>query len=357
MSREAIAVTPAWRKWRLFVGRWKRIGRWEYWPTLPLYLPVLPVICWLALRYRSLSLVTAVNPGMPSGGFVLDSKSEILHSLESSGRVATFALIPKQLQENERLKRLRRIVSEKDFTYPIVLKPDFGERGSGVLIARDEKACVTYLAKATQDTIVQEYISGVEFGVFYERAPGEENGRITGITHKASTTVIGDGKSSLERLILADKRAVAQAPVFLELQASRLGEIIPCGETIALNFIGTHSRGSLFLDACDARTTAMEAAIDTASKHFAGFHFGRYDIRCPSLEALRRGENFYIVELNGVTSEPTHIYDPRHSVFHAWKALARQWSRAYRIAAENRKNGASPMALKTLIGRIRMSKR
>lgn len=345
-----------WKTSRLILSRWKRLTRWEYWPTLPLYLPVIPVIIWQALRHRSLTLFTAVNPGMPSGGFVLDSKSAILTALEPSGRVAPFALIPATLTPPQRLTRLQEIITQKPLTYPLVLKPDLGERGSGVLIAHSPEASTTYLAEATEDTIVQAYIPGVEYGIFYERPPDQEKGRITSITHKATTTVTGNGKSTLQHLILTDPRALAQAPIFLELQKHRLHQIIPHGETIPLNLIGTHSRGSLFLDACHTRTHAMETAIDNTSKHFPGFHFGRYDIRCTSLAALQRGEDYFIVELNGVTSEPTHIYDPKHHILHAWKALTSQWARAFHIAAQNRRNGHPPIPLSQLIHRIRQSK-
>lgn len=294
---------------------------------------------------------------MPSGGFVLDSKSEILAALEPSGKVAPFAIVTEGLTSPLRLSRLREIIREKNLTYPLVLKPDLGERGTGVLFAHDEATCIDYLDSATGDTIVQAHIPGVEYGVFYERFPDQEKGRITGITRKAITTVTGDGKSTLERLILADPRAVAQAPIFLKLQQHRLQEVIPAGEKTSLNFIGTHSRGSLFLDACLARTKAMEQAIDTASKHFSGFHLGRYDIRCPSLEALQKGKEFSIIELNGVTSEPTHIYDPSHSVLYAWKALSNQWKRAFDIAAQNRAAGHKPLPLDQLIQRIMDSRK
>ncbi len=350
-------VTSTWRASRLLFGRFRRIVRWEYWPTLPLYFPVLPFIILQAIRHRSLSLVTLANPGMPSGGFVLDSKSAILRALEASGRVAAFDVISRELPTVERLLRLREIMTSLSMTFPVVLKPDFGERGSGVLIARDSQSCTRYLEKASEDTIVQAYIPGVEYGVFYERFPGEKTGHITGITHKSVTIVTGDGRSSLERLILADGRAVAQAPLFLKMHAEKLHEIIPEGETVSLNQIGTHSRGSLFLDACHEKTPEMEHAIDQASRHFDGFYLGRYDIRCPSLEALKSGKTFHIVELNGVTSEPTHMYDPRHGVFHAWKCLAAQWTRAYRIAAANRDSGHHPMSLRDLLSRIRKSRK
>lgn len=308
------------------------------------------------MRYRSLGLVTAVNPGIPSGGFVLHSKSDMLRSLEPSGRVASFELIGHGLSAVEKTRRLRKLMESGKFSFPVVLKPDTGERGSGVVIAKDAAACEEYLENATETTIVQEYVPGVEYGVFYERVPGEHKGRITGITHKATTRVTGDGKSTLERLILMDRRAVCQAEVFFELQKDRLGEVIPAGESVSLNLIGTHSRGSLFLDACAEWTTEMEAAVDEMSRVFEGFYFGRFDIRCSSLDSLKRGEGFLVVELNGVTSEPTHMYDPQHGILYAWRALASQWMRAYRFAGINRGRGHLPMTTVQLLSLIRESK-
>ncbi len=323
--------------------------RWEYWPVLPLYLPVLPFILWEAVRHRSLGVVTAVNPGIPSGGFVGHSKSDMLRALEASGRVASFELVAGGLSVERKISLMRGWMEEGRFTYPVVLKPDSGERGSGVVIAKDAGMAEGYLTEAREPVIVQAYVPGVEYGVFYERCPGEEKGRITGITHKAMTVVKGDGRSTLERLILADRRAVCQAGVFLELQKGRLQEVVAEGESVSLNLIGTHSRGSLFLDACGEWTEEMEAAVDAASRVFEGFYFGRFDIRCPSLDALKRGEDFLIVELNGVTSEPTHMYDPKHGVFYAWRALAAQWMRAYRFAGINRSLGHLPMSTRELL--------
>ncbi|MDC0087939.1 hypothetical protein OAI07_00190 [Akkermansiaceae bacterium] len=285
----------------------------------------------------------------------MDSKSSILTALEASGRVAPFQLIPAELTPDQRVEKLLQIIASLDLEYPVVLKPDYGERGSGVTIAHDEATCSDYLHSATETTIVQKHIPGVEYGVFYERFPNEEKGRITGITHKAMTTVTGNGTDTLEKLILLDPRAVCQAAMFFELQQERLHEVIPDGEIVKLNFIGTHSRGSLFLDASDAWTEKMEQAIDEMSKHFSGFHLGRYDIRCNSLEDLQQGADFYTVELNGVTSEPAHMYDPKHSVFYAWKLLAAQWSRAYRMAAQNVQKGYKPLSSVQLLQRVRAS--
>jgi hypothetical protein len=47
----------------------------------------------------------------------------------------------------------------------------------------------------------------------------------------------------------------------------------------------------------------------------SGFYFGRLDVMYNTVEELEQGINFSIVELNGAASEPTHIYDPKHSLF------------------------------------------
>jgi len=46
-----------------------------------------------------------------------------------------------------------------------------------------------------------------------------------------------------------------------------------------------------------------------------------------------------IVELNGVTSEATHIYDPKLSLFGAYRVLFEQWRIAFEIGYLNRTRG------------------
>ncbi len=56
-----------------------------------------------------------------------------------------------------------------------------------------------------------------------------------------------------------------------------------------------------------------------------------------------------MVELNGVTSEATHIYDPKNSLLDAYKVLFRQWALAFEIGARNRALGARPAGIQTLL--------
>jgi len=60
--------------------------------------------------------------------------------------------------------------------------------------------------------------------------------------------VMGDGRRTLDELILADPRAVAMAATYLDAQEARLREVIPEGERVQLVELGTHARGAYFLD-------------------------------------------------------------------------------------------------------------
>jgi hypothetical protein len=210
------------------------------------------------------------------------------------------------------------------------------------VIARDWAAVTDTLREEPSAIIAQTYVPGVEFGVFYVRRPTAECGEIFSITAKHLVAVVGDGRRTLEELILADDRAVCMARFFLGKHEARLDEIPGAGETITLSELGTHSRGALFLDGTHLVTPALTSAIERVSRAHAGFHFGRYDVRTPSAAALQRGE-FTVIELNGLTSEATSIYDPRHSVWFGWRVLCRQWRLAFVIGAENRAHGKIPL--------------
>jgi pimeloyl-ACP methyl ester carboxylesterase/membrane protein DedA with SNARE-associated domain len=330
-----------WRGRRLLLGAWRRKRRWEYWPRWIFYPPialfgVLPA----ALRRRSLRIVTAVNPGMFSGGLVGESKSAILDALAGGSGAPEVArhLLLAPGAPAERLVRARAAVPD----WPLVLKPDVGERGRGVVIARDEAAALAALAAHPGPLIAQEYVPGIEFGVFYARAPGAARGRVLSVARKDLPEVIGDGDRTLERLILSHPRHVNMGSWFLELHAARLTEVPAAGERVVLSPLGTHARGATFVDARALITPELEEAIERISRRCEGFRFGRYDLRVPSESDLRAGRHLRVLELNGLTSEQAHVYDPSASLFAAWRTLIAQWRLAYAIAAEEVAAGARP---------------
>jgi hypothetical protein len=236
---------------------------------------------------------------------------------------------------------------------PVVLKPDAGQRGSGVSIIRSLERLRCYVTRAEFDVLVQEYAPGEEFGVFYYRYPGQPRGRIFSITEKKIPEVVGDAHHTVEQLILRDARAVCLAAHYLQAQAHQLDRVPHEGETIPLVELGTHCRGAIFLDGSRFETAELAQAIDEISRKYNGFYFGRYDLRVQDVNELALGRGFKILELNGVTSEATHIYDPRLGLRDAYRTLFRQWRVAFEIGHQNRERGHQPAGLGELLRLVR----
>ena len=111
--------------------------------------------------------------------------------------------------------------------------------------------------------------------------------------------------------------------------------------------MATTPAAPFFLDESQRADEELRRQIDQLCQKVPGFYYGRLDIRFESWEALREGKNFSVIELNGAGSEPTHMYDPRHSLFFAWKEIVRHWIILWRISRQNKKRtGLSYMTWK-----------
>jgi len=340
---------------RLLYSAWQRKLRWEFWPPWIFYPPLVIYILYLGLKHRGFSLFTAANPAMPDSGFVGESKIDILDGLKQSGEfIASYQLItPGPIEQ--RTSQLQQFMQQQQLDFPLVLKPNIGERGRDVAIIRDLQQAKKYLQDNPDANIAQAFAPGKEFGVFYYRLPNEERGHIFAITDKKPISISGDGIRNLETLILDDPRAVLMARFFLEKFADRLFTVPHKGQQIPLVEVGTHCLGCLFVDGKWVETTQMVEAFDRISQTYDGFYFGRYDVRTPDIEAFQQGGNFKIVELNGITSEATSIYDPKYGLIDAYRTLMRQWQIAFEIGAQNRERGFPPTPPGLLLKKIRQS--
>lgn len=318
-----LRVVLSWKTRRRITGWMLRKVRWEFWPAWAAYLPLIPYLLHLAVKHRSLTVFTAANPGIVDGGFAGESKIAILDQLDPSF-VARYALIPSHLMDYARVNRARQFLT----SFPVVLKPDVGERGNGVCIAKTQAQLEGYLREVSGDVIIQEYIPGGEYGVFVV------NDKISSITRKILPSVIGDGVRTLEELIYADDRAVCMADAYI-----KEGNNIPtAGQRVQLVELGSHCKGAVFLDGRLLLTPQLEQAIERLSRSFKGFHYGRFDLRSPSPEHFQQGM-FRVLELNGVTSEPTHVYDPAVSIWEAYRTMAAHWRMAFEIGSANQAAG------------------
>jgi hypothetical protein len=228
------------------------------------------------------------------------------------------------------------LIKQRNLKYPLIGKPDIGMKGMMVKKLENEKELLSYAENSKVDFLIQEFVPFKnEIGIFYYRYPNEERGHISGIVRKELLTVTGDGISTVEQLLFKNKRAVLQLPTLRIKEKEKMNIILQREEELIIVPYGNHVRGAKFLDDSSLIDEELTNTIDSICKKVDGFYFGRLDIRYKDWEELKRGKNFSIIELNGSGSEPTHIYDPRHSVFWAWGEIAKHWKILYRVSKLN----------------------
>lgn len=333
-------------------ARLARWSRWEFWPMWLFYAPVAVWVALLALRHRGLSTITASNPGMPDGGTVGESKFDILTRLPAEWTIP-FVLVGEGAIP-ERVRHVSEHAQRAGWGFPLILKPDVGQRGVGVRLARTMSEVEAYLSRQTGRVLVQPYHEGpFEAGVFYYRMPGWSRGRILSITDKHFPFIVGDGRSTMDELIWAHPRYRMQAGTFLQRHREVLTRVLPVGERLQLAIAGNHAQGTLFRDGRHLLTPALERRIDEIAQAYPGFFVGRFDIRYRDAEAFKAGRDIAIVELNGVTAESTNIYDPDGSLLDAYRQLFRQWSIVFAIGAANRARGARVSSMRRLFDLLR----
>jgi hypothetical protein len=272
---------------------------------------------------------------MRNGGFIMDSKKEI------------YDLIPQQyypktdlVKERIPFEEVVTILNNSKICLPLIAKPDIGLRGSAVKKITTIEELKVYHNKANFDYLMQDLISYEnEVGIFYVRYPHENHGRITGIVAKEFLIIVGDGKSSIEDLLKLNPRYEFQLKALQKEYGDELKMILPKGEKRNLVPYGNHARGAKFLNYSHLISPELTKVIDEMCLQIPEFYFGRMDLMYNTWEELEQGINFSIVELNGSASEPTHIYDPKHSLFFACKELTRHITYMFEISVENHKRG------------------
>ena len=197
----------------------------------------------------------------------------------------------------------------------MIVKPDVSEQGWGVALICSQGGMERYFECMPVAIIVQRYLPGIEVGIVYMRRPGAERGQIVSISE------------SIHHLRVPHDHCPHEAPSIV---------------------FGFTCHDAEYRDALHWNSPQLECAIDARGRAVPGFFLGRFDVRAESVDALRRGE-FAIIELNGVLSEPTQIYDPTTSLAQACATLIRQWRFAFEIGAENHARGTVPTRLRELV--------
>jgi hypothetical protein len=308
-----------------------RLFNWEYWPFHVVYLPVYFYWCWFWIRSRTFFFFNLANPGISNGGFLMESKFAIYKLLPKGSYPSTLFF-----EAGVSPIALTNTIKESAMQFPLIGKPDIGMQGLAVQKLNTMEDLLRYAHSSSVDFLVQEFVPfEKEAGIFYYRMPGEKKGKISGIVSKEFLSITGDGFSTILTLLKKDKRYILQLPVLKKMYGEKLHNILPSGEEMILVPYGNHVRGAKFVDISHLADETLTMVIDRLCSQIEGFHFGRLDIRYHSWEDLREGKNFSIIELNGAGSEPTHIYDPRHTIFFAWKEIIRHNNILFAISRIN----------------------
>ncbi len=270
------------------------------------------------------------------GGMFGESKYDVLSKVPAPFKPKTI-LISLPTTRELVMDQLR----QHGFSFPVIFKPDLGERGWRVKKIQSPEDIDPYIAQLKISFLAQELVMlPLEFGVFYVRYPSEAAGRVTSIVGKEMLSVTGDGSKMLQTLILEKDRAKLQWDTLRATYSDKLAEVIPKGVKIELVSIGNHCLGTKFLNANHLITEQLSASFDAISKQIDGFYFGRFDLRVASLEDLQQGR-ILIMELNGCGAEPAHIYQPGSSIREAFRVLFKHWSDIYRVSVENHQRGTA----------------
>lgn len=318
----------------------------EYWPWQLIYLPVLPLYLWQALKQRRAAFFTNVNPAIDMGGFFGERKS-LIYSLLPTDSYPETLLVPAGSSAGD----VRALWGSSGIQLPAIVKPDVGERGTGVELVHDEARLLSLLANQSSEMLLQALINEpAEYGLMFARDMSTGAVDLLSVTGKSFLSVKGDGQRSVADILRTDWRGTRQVVRLRNHDSALLGKIPAQGELVRIEPIGNHCRGTRFYDANALMTPALRGSLDALLRDAHGVNYGRLDVRSADDDALREGR-FMVIELNGVSSEPGLIYDPSYSIFHCWKVLVQHVRRIGPISEYLQRQGQQPGAMHALLQR------
>jgi hypothetical protein len=310
-------------------------ANWEKYPWYIFYAPLSLKWAFHCLRARSLWFFTASNPTITFGGFEGEGKREIYEQLPEGSYPHTM-----YVQPGEDFSQLLDKVQSAGFTFPFAVKPDVGM--SGVFFRKIDNAAqfMEYHSIIPVMYLVQQWVDyPMEISVFYCRIPDAPSGEITGITRRDLLQVTGNGRSTLWEL--TQENPFAQ-PYLVELKkkyAELINWVVPHNEPFLLFHAANRNRGAHLVNLLDESDAALLRFFDHLFDHNKVFFYGRYDIKCTSLDDLKTNKNYTILEYNGAGAGPNHVYHRGLTLVEAWREVSRHWKYLLAISRYNHQAG------------------
>ncbi len=323
-------------------------------PSWLLYLPM--AFYWLVLSccYRSFTLPCLANPDIPFAGIANESKSEILNNFTPTNHLPKNCLI----QHTNKLtpESLLATMNHAGLKFPIIAKPDMGCAGIGLKLLNNHDALYHAICAYPlgEKIILNEFIEWPEeLGVFYIKIPGKIQGFVPSLTLKYPFLIAGDGKRTVEEHLKSNSAGRRVLQQCRQHHRDVLQKIIPKHTFFRVTIFGSHTLGTIFRNGSSFIDDALCQRVNLLAQGLPNFYFGRFDIKCRSLNDFKAGKNFKVLEINAASAEMTHIWDPEGSLLETWSALIQQISFLFKIGHEIRKTGRIPPKLHTVITEIR----
>ena len=314
---------------------WEQFTHWEHWPFFIIYMPLSVVWLYYSIRAGRFWFCSNVDPTLEFSGFQGEGKREMYEQLPKH-------LYPSTVYVNPRmpLEQIKELMTVTGIKYPCAAKPQVGMQGLMFRKINNEQELAKYHQHIPAEYLIQELVDlPMEFSVFHVRYPGAQKGKVTGFILKDYLAVMGNGRSTLIELIKNDERACFREEEMRQRHATHLHEIIPAGKKYFLSIAGNHNRGARFINLHHQIDDKLCAVFDKISLENGHFYYGRYDLKCTSVEDLKAGKNIQILEFNGTGAEPNHIYDCGMPYSKALKVIMEHWRDMYCIGKINRKKG------------------
>ena len=256
---------------------------------------------------------------MHYGGAFYTSKNNVIKNLNRS-HIPTTALI----QPKTSFSELKQQLNKNNLEFPVIAKPDKGERGKGVEKLDSLKALLSYHERFSNiPFLVQEYIDyPIELGILFF---WDKNGTptISSVTQKVFCHIVGNGTDNFGTLVQQNSRIKHRIKTIETRFEKQWNSIPEKGAKIMLEPIGNHNKGTMFLDARSLISKDMLNWIESCAKKIPNFDYGRFDVKLENKNAFAstNQNDVKVMEVNGVNSEPCHIYDPDYSLLQAYKDI------------------------------------
>jgi hypothetical protein len=309
-------------------GFFIRLTNKEYWSSNVFFIPLSFYIVYLAIRARSPFFFSAANPAIPTGGLVGENKADISRWIPTKYRPKNIAI-----SSSMSMSEIEKLLDDAFLKFPLIIKPTVGARGLLVKKINSKKEIQQHIQQFPTEFLIEEYIDyPVEAAVLYWRNPETNKSGISSVTVKEFLHVIGNGHASIKELLMLNPRGVLQVPRLMKERTELLASIPASNTKIIVEPIGNHCRGTKFMNFNHLISPEMVVAFDKIQANLPDCYLFRLDLKTPSVSDLQNGKNIKIMEINGVGSDPAHIYDPKFPLWGMYAAYFGLWQKIFEVS-------------------------